>query len=72
MGFVKLLIRGKWKEMSLRYQVVNNRLPDPFDTYDYLDSLHQTYGLSPHFLFYLLKEVVTIKTSQPIIKTLSV
>ena len=51
MGFVKLLIRGKWKEMSLRYQVVNNRLPDPFDTYDYLDSLHQTYGLSPHFYF---------------------
>lgn len=55
MGFVKLLIKGKWKEMSLRYQVVNNRLPDPFDTYDYLDSLHQTYGLSPHFFILFAK-----------------
>ncbi len=55
MGFIKLLITGKWKEAQLRYQVISNRIDDPFDTYSYLDSLHKTYNLRPHFFILFAK-----------------
>ena len=48
---IKDLLRGKWDRFSLRRNVLNNKLQDPFDAYEWMDNLHRSYKLKPRYFF---------------------
>lgn len=48
---IKDLLTGKWKRFSLRRTVLNNKAPDPFDSYDWIDNLHRPYKYKPQYFF---------------------
>ena len=48
---VKDLLKGKWDKFSLRRKVLNNREPDPFDSYDWIDNLHRPHTFKPRYFF---------------------
>ena len=50
-GALKALITGRWKELKLRIDVLSRRQPDPFDAYEWLDSLHLYCRLKPYYFF---------------------
>ncbi|MEO6612645.1 MAG: polysaccharide deacetylase family protein [Chitinophagaceae bacterium] len=45
------LLNRNWKDFSLRKKVLANQVPDPFDSYDWLDNLHDRSGLQPRYFF---------------------
>jgi hypothetical protein len=50
-GAAKALLRGRWSELKLRADVLAGRKPDPFDAYEWLDSLHLSCRLKPYYFF---------------------
>ncbi|GJM32343.1 MAG: hypothetical protein DHS20C18_13440 [Saprospiraceae bacterium] len=52
-GALKDLLQGNWQKLRLRYQVLNNKLSDPFDTYQFIIGLHQHTQLSGQCFFLL-------------------
>ncbi len=48
---IKDLLKGKWNKFSLRRNVLNNKVCDPFDSYDWIDNLHRPYKLQPRYFF---------------------
>ena len=54
-GFYKDLFTGKWNELIERANVCSGWRKDPFDTYDWLNELHQQYNLKPLYFFLLAK-----------------
>ena len=54
---MKNLLTGEWKKFSLRRRVLDNKLPDPFDAYDWLDNLHRPFQLSPRYFFLVPEKI---------------
>lgn len=52
-GFYKELFTGKWRQLAERANVFSGWEKDPFDTYQWLDELHQKYNLHPYYFFLL-------------------
>lgn len=52
-GFFKDLMRGDFEKVIERTTVYSGTAKDPFDTYDWLDSLHQKHHLQPSYFFLL-------------------
>ena len=50
-GALKELVTGKWKDLKLRAGVLTGRIPDPFDAYEWLDSVHLYCRLKPYYFF---------------------
>jgi hypothetical protein len=50
-GAVKNLLKGEWKKFLLRRRVLDNKQPDPFDSYDWMDNLHRPFSLRPRYFF---------------------
>ncbi len=50
-GLLQAFVKGKWKVMTNRIQVLNDKKTDPFDCYEWLNNLHQRYQLHPIFFF---------------------
>jgi hypothetical protein len=48
---VKDLMKGEWKRLSLRRNVLNNKEQDPFDSYDWIDNLHRPHSFKPRYFF---------------------
>jgi hypothetical protein len=48
---VKDLLKGKWDKFSLRRKVLDNKEPDPFDSYDWIDNLHRSHTFKPRYFF---------------------
>lgn len=48
---IKDLLKGQWKRFWLRRTVLNNKIPDPFDSYDWMDNLHRPYKHKPRYFF---------------------
>lgn len=48
---MKDLLKGKWNKFSQRRNVLNNKNPDPFDSYDWTDNLHRPCKLKPRYFF---------------------
>ena len=46
------LLKGKVNEYKTQKKVLDNKLQDPYNTYNYLGDLHEKYGLKPIY-FYL-------------------
>jgi hypothetical protein len=55
-GFYKELFTGKWKQLTERANVFSGWKNDPFDTYAWLDSLHDQYKLNPVYFFLLAQK----------------
>ena len=50
-ALLMLLLTGKWRSFSHRVKVLKNKIQDPYDAYEWLDELHENYGLSPVYFF---------------------
>jgi hypothetical protein len=50
-GFYRDLLQGKFEQVMERGNVYSGRKQDPFDVYDWLDMLHETYRLKPIYFF---------------------
>ena len=48
---IKDLLKGKFERLSLRRKVLNSKMKDPFDSYDWMDNLHRQYELKPRYFF---------------------
>ena len=74
-GLLKSITQGSFSE---RLKVLTNKLPDPYDTFDYQNKLHKTYNIKPIYFFLLGdygvndKNIPTKnKTFQSLIKSLA-
>ncbi len=52
-GFYKEVFTGQWKQAAERANVHSGWKSDPFDTYNWLDTLHKKYCLHPVYFFLL-------------------
>ncbi len=52
-GFCKEVFTAKWTNLAERASVIAGRKKDPFDTYDWLNTLHDQYKLQPYYFFLL-------------------
>ena len=50
-GILQCFFKGKWRTMAKRIRVLTNKIPDPYDCYEWLNNLHQQYNLHPVFFF---------------------
>ena len=48
---IKSLLKGQWNKVALRRRVLNNQVPDPFDSYDWIDNLHRPHKFKPRYFF---------------------
>jgi hypothetical protein len=48
---IKDLLKGKFDKLALRKRVLNNKVKDPFDSYDWMDKLHHHHHLKPKYFF---------------------
>jgi len=58
-GFMKSMIKGEWRQCQERIRVVRGKQKDPFDTYGWMNQLHEKYQLKPYYFFLL-----ALKTSR--------
>jgi hypothetical protein len=47
----KAMLKGEWSRISERRRVLKGELPDPFDSYAWMDSLHEKHQLKPRYFF---------------------
>ncbi|MEO7923688.1 MAG: polysaccharide deacetylase family protein [Chitinophagaceae bacterium] len=52
-GLIKDILKGNQENNSLRRKVTRGKLSDPFDSYKWMDALHEQYKLSPSYFFLL-------------------
>lgn len=50
-GAIKDLVKGKIERVSLRTKVLVKKADDPFDSYEWMDSLHERQSMHPHYFF---------------------
>ena len=50
-GTVKDLLKRDWSKVSLRRRVLSNKIKDTYDSYEWMDELHQQYNLKPNYFF---------------------
>lgn len=53
---IKDLLKGQFKRFSIRRQVLNNKISDPFDSYSWIDDLHRPHQLKPRYFFLVAKK----------------
>ena len=54
-GLIESLIKGNWQQFNERINVLQGKQKDPFDSYGWLNQLHEQNKLKP-FYFFLLAE----------------
>jgi hypothetical protein len=47
------LLKGKFNDFTKRIRVISGKEKDPYDTYDYMDSVHSKYGVRAMYFFLL-------------------
>lgn len=50
-GALRSMGKGNWEAVSERISVLEGRRPDPFDAYEWMDSLHLYCRLRPYYFF---------------------
>ncbi|MCB0714656.1 MAG: polysaccharide deacetylase family protein [Chitinophagaceae bacterium] len=54
-GATKDFLRGKWKKINLRLQVLRQQINDPYHSFDWIDALNKKYQLQPVYFFLVAK-----------------
>ncbi|HUR64990.1 MAG TPA: polysaccharide deacetylase family protein [Chitinophagaceae bacterium] len=66
MGAVlKDLLSGRTRNYSLRRKVLNDRASDPYDSYAWMDELHEEYKLKPRYFFLVAGKTKTYDKNTP-------
>ena len=50
-GMLKSIVNGQWSIISDRLKVLNGSMKDPYDSYGWMDKLHEQYKLQPRYFF---------------------
>jgi hypothetical protein len=50
-GIIKSIFKGEWKRLKERKKVLAGRIKDPYDSYEWMNNLHQQYNLKPRYFF---------------------
>ena len=50
-AIAKATLKGQWSRISERRRVLKGELPDPFDSFAWMDKLHHKYKLQPRYFF---------------------
>lgn len=50
-GVGKAMLKGQWSRISERRRVLKGELQDPFDSFAWMDKLHEKYKLQPRYFF---------------------
>lgn len=50
-AIVKDFLKRNWKRIKLRRDVLQNKASDPFDSFDWIDSINRQYNLQPRYFF---------------------
>jgi hypothetical protein len=50
-AMIKAFLNGDWSRISQRRRVLGGKEPDPFDSYAWMDELHEKHGLKPRYFF---------------------
>lgn len=64
-GALKAFITGKWGKLKERIAVLLGRRPDPFDAYEWLDSLHLYCRLQPYYFFLVASRCIGVDRNVP-------
>lgn len=49
---VKNILRGDWQDLVTRCNVIKHNIADPFDTYGFINAIHDNYGIT--YLYFVL------------------
>lgn len=52
-GTIRAVLKGNLNDLITRFAVLTGNKPDPYDTYTYLEAVHQKTGLQPIWFFLL-------------------
>ena len=52
-GWIRSLAKGDWQQFKERINVLQGKQKDPFDSYGWLNQLHEQYQLKPYYFFLL-------------------
>ncbi|MBS1916298.1 MAG: polysaccharide deacetylase family protein [Bacteroidetes bacterium] len=55
-GLARSVFQGKWNDANERVKVLWKKKPDPYDAYEWLDSLHLYCRIKPYYFFLVAKE----------------
>ncbi len=73
-GFCRSLVKGEWAYLLDRWDVLFNKKKDPFDSYEWLDSLHLYCRTRAYYFFLLAKKPTgvdkNISPDKPAMKSL--
>lgn len=50
-GFARSLLKGEWRALKERWQVLTGSKKDPYDCFEWLDALHLYCRLKPYYFF---------------------
>ncbi len=50
-GITKSIAKGQWSKIGERISVLKGKKKDPFDSYQWMNQLHQKYNLKPYYFF---------------------
>jgi hypothetical protein len=50
-GIAKAIITGHWARVGERRKVLQGKMTDPYDSYEWMDQLHREYKLEPRYFF---------------------
>ncbi len=48
---IKDLLKGNFDRLTLRRNVLNNKVQDPFDSYNWIDNMHRPHHFKPRYFF---------------------
>lgn len=48
---IRDILSGKWNRFRERRRVLNGEMPDPFDSYTWVNDLHRPYNVQPRYFF---------------------
>jgi len=55
-GILQLLFKGQFRKIIHRMKVIRRKRQDPFDSYEWMDQLHEQFNLKPIYFFLVAKE----------------
>jgi hypothetical protein len=56
-GLIKALLHGNWGGFMERISVLKGKIPDPYDSFQWMDELHGRTGLHPLYFFLVAEEL---------------
>jgi hypothetical protein len=54
-GMIRSVVKGQWSIVRERWRVVFGKRRDPFDSFEWMDQLHQQFDLRPIYFFLVAK-----------------